>query len=150
MATLTKIVTGMEKGPEAINGNFVELDKDIAANAAVITNSSDGIAYTNGCTVSTGNPLHYIVYQIGTAKFVALKGQVNIPALDANKSVTGVTLPTSVTSGLSDTVGSTSKMWSTTTLRISLDTSSHLSFSNFSQAGNISAQSNAVVSLLLV
>ncbi len=95
---LTKIVTGMEKGPEAIEQNFEALDGN---SPKILTDwSSDGISYKNGCTqnVDTPNRVQYRVIQLGDSKILLITGWFNAPALDFNQAIIAFTLPTNVVS----------------------------------------------------
>lgn len=98
MAVLTKIVTGMEKGPEAIDANFKTLDGN---SPKILTDwSSDGISYKNGCTESTDTPnrIQYRVIQLNDSKFLSIVGWYNAPALDFNQQIVAFTIPTNVVS----------------------------------------------------
>lgn len=98
METLTKIVTGMEKGPEAIEQNFEILGGN---SPKIITDwSSDGISYKNGCTQNpdTPNRIQYRITKLGDSNLLSLIGWFNAPALDLNQTIVAFTLPTSVVS----------------------------------------------------
>lgn len=95
---LTKIVTGMEKGPEAIEQNFEVLDEN---SPKIITDwSSDGISYKNGCTLITNTPdiIQYRIIQLGDSKILCIAGWFNAPALNINQAIVAFNLPISVVS----------------------------------------------------
>lgn len=88
--TLTKIFSGMEKGPEAIDANFKALDiTDTGWQAA-------GITYLNGCAALVGNNERYRVVQTGSFKLVYIDFAISIPALGYGAAVSAIQLPTSV------------------------------------------------------
>ena len=91
---LTKIFTGMEKGPEAIDDNFQKITTKVPW-------TSDGIVYKNGWTKYPSNELAYTYGSFGDNNFIAVAGQITYPNIPANSSytVTPFALPISVFNG---------------------------------------------------
>lgn len=71
MATLTKIVTGMEKGPEAIDANFKAINDDIATLTAGQKLTWINLPLESGIT---GNLLVAAAYN---GSIIYIKGQIN-------------------------------------------------------------------------
>lgn len=89
---LTKIFTGMEKGPEAIDANFKELDGDITDSGW----QTAGITYLNGCAALAGSNEQYRVVQTGSFKLVYIDFSISVPALAYGTSVSAIQLPNNV------------------------------------------------------
>lgn len=83
--TLTKIVTGMEKGPEAIDANF----KDNLLEISEWTNA--GMTYVNGYSQHTNdmpNTLKYRTIKLGGVLIeTQFRGYINTPALKSTQGV---------------------------------------------------------------
>ena len=97
---LTKIFTGMELGPEAIDANFKALD---VSSPKILTNwSSDGISYKNGCSEKTDDPntpkIQYRLMQLGDSNFLSITGWFNVAPLDSGQKIVAFTLPISIVS----------------------------------------------------
>lgn len=96
MANLTKIVTGMEKGPEAIDANF---------KAVEITDTgwiTDGIVYANGFVKDAADPFAYRIVKYGNSGLInvylagnANKGSAKLGLVN-HKAVVAATFPTIV------------------------------------------------------
>ena len=92
MAKLTKIVTGMEKGPEAIDANFTTLDGERIS-------TLDAKPYT-GFVLSNGATWYGSAGSLVTAelpngyRIVTIECVLKIASYKASKSKTIVTLPT--------------------------------------------------------
>lgn len=65
MANLTKIFTGMEKGPEAIDDNFNSVESDISASKS---SNPVTLSVNSGVTISSDSPLR--VWRIGNTVFL--------------------------------------------------------------------------------
>lgn len=91
---LQKIVTGMEKGPEAIDTNFKALD------ANMITKNDwkeTGITYLNGFSRNSDSPLKYAIVDLGpSTRMICLTGWVKAGRLNWSSSVVGIKIPTSI------------------------------------------------------
>lgn len=95
--TLTKIFSGMEKGPEAIDANF---------KAVEITDSgwqTDGIVYANGFVKDAADPFAYRIVKYGNSGLInvylagnATKGP-NKLGLVNHQAVVAATFPSAVT-----------------------------------------------------
>jgi len=78
MATLTKIVTGMEKGPEAIQGNFDTLNGAIGQAVTVTDWTDAGITYLNGATPNTAG-LKYRTANFAGMHMLQFAGWIDFP-----------------------------------------------------------------------
>jgi len=95
MATLTKIVTGMEKGPEAIQGNFDTLNGAIGQAVSVTDWTNAGITYLNG-TTSTYPKLKYRTANFAGMHMVQFAGWINFPPFTAAGTVEVLAVPASI------------------------------------------------------
>ena len=86
MADLTKIFTGMELGPEAIDANFKAVE--------VIDSGwqTDGFTYINGASASGGN-CRWRVFQRGSIGLTVFNIGINMPAMKYGQATNFVSLP---------------------------------------------------------
>jgi len=77
--TLTKIVTGMEKGPEAINNNFTQLSTFADSQTFKDTGwIKTGVTYLNGTKADPDFPVAYrTIGSDAGPKFTLLRGYIN-------------------------------------------------------------------------
>lgn len=87
MADLTKIFTGMDKGPEAIMDNFNKL------NINWTDWSNEGIVFQNGFQ---NYQTFYRYAQIGNAKLIELKVSVTLSSAPAGNSAIAFQVPSSI------------------------------------------------------
>jgi hypothetical protein len=85
---LTKIVTGMEKGPEAIDANFTEL-------AGTTDWSTSGISYLNGATGGDGDLIRYRYTQMGSRKLYEITGYLGV-SLKPSQKLDVFKIPTNI------------------------------------------------------
>ena len=95
MATLTKIVTGMEKGPEAIQGNFDTLNGAIGQAVSVTDWTDAGITYLNGMT-PVSPALKYRTANFAGMHMVQFTGWITFPPFNANGTSEPLALPASL------------------------------------------------------
>jgi hypothetical protein len=90
---LTKIFTGMEKGPEAIDANFESV------NTTDSGWSSAGITYLNGFVADSSDPIGYRVVKIGGLILFMLTGYISGTGADGDVAK----LPTNLADYYDDT-----------------------------------------------
>lgn len=93
MATLTKIVTGMEKGPEAIDANFEALNKDSIVKTPW---SNTGVTMLNGFAPANSEGMIWNTVKFGETTLLTIKGSINYPALTKGQALPCLQIPTSV------------------------------------------------------
>lgn len=76
MENLTKIVTGMEKGPEAIQGNFDTLNGAIGQFVNMGPQTNSGLTWVNGFSDQDDGFFKYQTLTINGQKFLMLSGQI--------------------------------------------------------------------------
>lgn len=93
MATLTKIVTGMEKGPEAINDNFDKIINDTGW-------TKSGVTLLNGFSVGTESDswgMQYRTIEFGSGiKLFQLAGALNVPVMTSAQTIAALKLPVGI------------------------------------------------------
>lgn len=89
---LTKIVSGMEKGPEAIQANFDGI-------TATTDWTTTGISYLNGATGGDGDMIRYRSTQIGARTLYEMTGYLGVN-LAASQSLDVLKIPTNIAANL--------------------------------------------------
>ena len=93
MATLTKIVTGMEKGPEAINANFDNIITDTGW-------TKSGVTLLNGFSIGTKADswgMQYRTIEFGSGiKLFQLAGALNVPVMKSGQTTEALKLPVGI------------------------------------------------------
>ena len=108
METLTKIVTGMEKGPEAIDTNFEALNADALSNKITDTGwTSAGVVCINGFTSNPDDPLQYRIIKFGSSglQIIQLSGIIAYFKVEKSVAKEFAVLPNNVKALLDGTAG---------------------------------------------
>lgn len=138
---LTKIVTGMEKGPEAIDANFAvqqaQLDKVIADTDWLNT----GVTYLNGTAKNPYEIKYRIITFSNGAKMGMVKGYIGNFSSKNNTTIAVNGLPAEIVQCLNGyTVGRYVQLYEATMI-LNVDTSAHTLTINNQTGSDISAKS---------